>query len=95
MQFVSVRDLRIRPGAVWQSLKKGKELILTSRGKPFALMVETDELHLEQLLTEWRRVQAKVAVSRVRERAQRLGLDQLSHEEIDKIVHKARSKRKR
>lgn len=95
MKFVSVRDLRIKPGEVWQLLKKGKELILTSHGKPFALMVETDEAHLEHLLAEWRRVQARVSVSQIRERAQKLGLDRLSDKEIDEIVQKARRKRDR
>lgn len=36
MTFVSIRDMRTRPGEVWQQLQAEGDLILTSSGRPFA-----------------------------------------------------------
>jgi len=90
VKFVSVRDLRIKPGSVWELLREGEDLVLTSNGKPFALMIETDEGHLEKHLLELRRTRARMAVSRIRERARARGLDRLSPREIDSIIETAR-----
>jgi len=57
MEFVSVRDLRIQPGQVWKRLAETGELIITSHGKPIALLAGVTDATLEQTLTALRRVQ--------------------------------------
>ena len=41
MRFVSVRELRGQSAAVWKALAKEKDLIVTSNGKPIALLSAT------------------------------------------------------
>ena len=50
MQFVSVRELRGRSAAVWKALADEKELVVTSNGKPIALLTATSEESLEDSL---------------------------------------------
>ena len=90
MKFVSVRDLRVRPGTVWQWLREGDPLILTSNGKPFAMIAQTDEAHLVEDVVEFKRLRARAAVSRIREAARRTGTDRLSEEAIQAIIDDAR-----
>ncbi len=94
MKFVSVRDLKNQPGAVWESLKDGEDIVVTSNGKPFALLVETDEASLEQQLKEMRFAKARLALSRLRKQAQEAGLDKLTSDEIDELIARTRKKRR-
>jgi prevent-host-death family protein len=94
MEFVSVRDLRIQPGQVWQRLNKSGELVITSNGKPIALLSSVDDATLEQTLTAIRQARAQMAVSKLRASAQASGMDKLSPDEIDAEIRVARNARK-
>ena len=50
MTFVSIRDMRTRPGEVWQQLQDEGDLIITSSGRPFALMIAAEGEDVEALL---------------------------------------------
>lgn len=93
MKFVSVRDFRINPGKIWEWLKDGEELVLTSHGKPFALIVDTDERRLEAHLRELRRLQARIAVSAIRRRSAELDLQNLTQKEVEEIIAETRHRR--
>ncbi len=43
MKFVTVRDLRGKTAALWKQLEQEKELVVTSNGKPIAVLSATDE----------------------------------------------------
>ena len=43
MEFYSVRDFRMASKAVWESLARGGEVVITNDGKPAALMIEIPE----------------------------------------------------
>lgn len=90
MKFVSVRDLRVRPGTVWQWLREAGPLVLTSNGKPFAMIAQTDEEHLVDDVMELERSRARAAVSRIREQARKAGTSTLSDGSIQAIVDDAR-----
>jgi hypothetical protein len=94
MKFVNVRELRVHPGEVWNLLHQNNSLVLTSNGKPFAFLIETDENHFEEHLTELRRANARIAVSSIREHAHKSGLNKLSAGKIDEIIRQTRAKRK-
>jgi antitoxin (DNA-binding transcriptional repressor) of toxin-antitoxin stability system len=94
MEFISVRDLRIQPGRVWQRLSQAGELVITSNGKPIALLSSVDDATLEQTLTALRRARAQVAVSQLRAAAQASGADALSPDEIDAEIQAARQARR-
>lgn len=94
MTFVSIRDMRTRPGEVWQQLQKEGDLILTSSGRPFALMISAEGGDVEELLLALRRARAQLAVSRLRQQAAERGLNRLSGDEIDAEIHHARRERR-
>jgi antitoxin (DNA-binding transcriptional repressor) of toxin-antitoxin stability system len=94
MGFVSIRDMRTRPGEVWQQLAEEGDLIVTSSGRPFALMISAEGEDIEQLLMALRRAKAQLAVSRMRSQAAAMGMDRLSTEEIDAEIQQARRERK-
>lgn len=65
MKFVSVRELRNNPGAVWAELRE-QDLVLTFNGKPVGILLSTDEEEFGEALESVRRVRAMQAVSRMR-----------------------------
>jgi antitoxin (DNA-binding transcriptional repressor) of toxin-antitoxin stability system len=95
MEFVSIRDMRTRPGEVWQQLEAAGDLILTSSGRPFALMIAAKGEDVEDLMQAVRRARAQLAVSRLRKQAVQRGLDRMSDEEIEAEIQAARRGRRR
>ena len=93
MKFMSIRDLRNQSGLIQRSVEE-ENVALTSNGKPFALVVglseDDDPAELERLI---RKARAEWAVSRIRKRAQRLGLDKLTLDEINAEIAAARAER--
>jgi prevent-host-death family protein len=47
VKFISVRDFRIRPGDIWKQLKTNKDIVITSNGKPIAILNTVDDTNLE------------------------------------------------
>ena len=93
MRFVSVRELRGRSAAVWKALAEEKELVVTSNGKPVALLTATSEESLEESLNAARRARAQVAVSAMQQASLRAGTDRMSIDDIDKEIAIARADR--
>lgn len=69
MRFVTVRDFRIRPGTVWSNLDKNEAIVITSKGKPIALLTAVSDATFDETLTALRRTKAELAVSRMRKTA--------------------------
>ena len=65
MKFISVRDLRGRSGQVWNQLARERDLVLTSNGKPMAILSAVSEGELEQSLAAIRRARAVAAVEKM------------------------------
>lgn len=63
MKFITVRDLRGRPGKVWKDLAAEGELVLTSNGKPIALLSSVEDRTFEERLRTLRRAKALQAVA--------------------------------
>lgn len=93
MEFVSVRDLKINTGDVWEKLGKERELVITSNGRPIALMSEIAGNNLEPILNAVRRARGEWAIRQIQEESVRKGLDKMTMEEIDVIVKKVRKAR--
>lgn len=94
MKFVTVRDFRIRPGEVWKNLEKDEEVIITSNGKPIAMLTGISDVTFDETIKVFRRTKAELAVSRMRKTAIKKGLADLSLKEIEaeiKAVRKART----
>ena len=63
MKFVSVRELRGRSRQVWKQLDEGVDVVVTSNGKPIAVLSPVREDGLERSLASIRRARALDAVA--------------------------------
>ncbi len=94
MKFLSVRDLRGKPGEAWRSLEREREVVVTSNGKPIAILSAVNEDSLEETLAAIRRARAVAAVSESQHRAARLGTDKLTLSEINREIAAVRRQRR-
>ncbi|NIN01447.1 MAG: type II toxin-antitoxin system Phd/YefM family antitoxin [candidate division Zixibacteria bacterium] len=95
MRFVSVRDLRSRGRQVWKQLETEKELIITSNGRPIAILTGVNQENFEQILRDLRRARALRAVEEMQRASVGAGLDIMSDKKIDTEIREARRARKR
>jgi prevent-host-death family protein len=95
MKFVTVRDLRGRTAEVWQELAKEHELVVTSNGKPIAILTSTNEDTFERTLREVRRARALQAVSELQRQSLVQKREKLTDEEIDAEITATRKARPR
>ena len=93
MKFVSSREIRVNPRPVFEAAEKGDEVVITSRGKPVALLLGISGEDLDETVRFVRRARAQAAVSRMRKAAAREGSESMSREEIEKEISAARSER--
>jgi prevent-host-death family protein len=93
MKFVSSREIRVNPKPVFDAAGEGEEVVITSRGKPVALLVGVSGDDLEETVRLFRRAKAQAAVSRMRGAAAREGLSSMNETEIEAEVAAVRSKR--
>ncbi len=94
MKFLSTRDLRNRPGAIRMMLEDD-DVVLTSNGRPFAIIVGVDEGDVERTAAALRRARAQLAISRMRRTAAATGLSTIPPEEIEAEIRGARADRAR
>ena len=95
MKFITVRDLRGRPGQVWTKLSRERELILTSNGKPIAILSAVSEETLEESLAALRQARAVAAVEAMQLESLAAGTDKLPQEEIQAEIAAVRRHRRR
>lgn len=95
MKFITVRDLRGRPTEVWTKLSRDKELVLTSNGKPIAILSAVSEDTLEGSLVALRHVRAIAAVESMQSRSVSVGTDALTLEEVNAEIKATRKARRR
>ena len=55
LRFVSIRELRNQTAVVWKALADEKDVVITSNGKPIALLSALEEENLEASLAAIRR----------------------------------------
>jgi len=93
VKFVTVRDLRGRPRQVWKKLAEEQELVLTSNGKPIALLSSVTEDSLERDLAALRRARALAAVKAIQAESARRFPKGLSLAVINREIAAVRRKR--
>ena len=94
MKFLSVRDLRGNSARVWRELPSEKEMVVTSNGRPVAVLTAVNEGTVEESLAAWRRVRATQAIADIQMRSVQKGADQFAMEEIDAEIRNARRERR-
>lgn len=93
MRFVSVRDLRSKSAQVWGQLKDEKELVITSNGKPIAILSAVSPELLEKSLDAIRTARAMMAVELMQQQSVERGLDRLTLDEINAEIEAVRQNR--
>ncbi|MDH5670430.1 MAG: hypothetical protein OEY86_20705 [Nitrospira sp.] len=95
MKFITVRDLHGRSGQVWATLAREREVIVTSNGKPIAILSAVSEDTIEESLAAVRRARAVAAVEKMQRRSIQMGTDSLTHREIEAEITAVRKARRR
>ena len=95
MRFVSVRELRNQLASVWKVLSEEKDLVITSNGKPIALLSAMVEEDLEESLGAVRRARAQAAATALQQSSLQAGTDHLSLEDINAEIDAVRRERAR
>lgn len=95
MKFVTVRDLRGRSAKVWKELREEKDLVLTSNGKPTAILTSIDEDTLENRLDALRRARLGETIREIQEDARRRRPKGMTLREINAVIKDVRTKRSR
>lgn len=95
LKFVTVRDLRGRPTKVWKDLKAEKDLVLTSNGKPMAILTSIDEGSVEQRLAALRRARLGETVREIQRDSARRRPKGMTLREINAVIRDVRAKRPR
>jgi Phd_YefM. len=93
METVAVRDFRVNPGKVWRRLRKSGRMVITSTGKPIALLTDIKGHSVEEEVRIDAFARGAVAVSKLREHAQKQGLSQMKPKDIESEIKKSRKNR--
>jgi antitoxin (DNA-binding transcriptional repressor) of toxin-antitoxin stability system len=95
MRFVSVRDLRGKSAEVWRDLPGEREMVITSNGRPVAILASVTESNLEESLSAFRQARAVDAVAALQHRSVTAGTDKLSEGDIRAEIAAVRDMRTR
>lgn len=93
VRMVSVRALRERLGEVWDALETASEVVVTSNGKPIALITRTSESSLEADVAAVRRARAELALQALQDGSVRSGRSSMTDDEIGSEIRAVRRER--
>lgn len=93
MKFLSVRDLRGKSAQIWKDLPEEREMVITSNGRPIAILASISESNLEESLAAFRKARAVEAVATLQRRSADQGKDRMTMDEIDAEIKAVRKKR--
>ena len=94
MRFISVRDLNTKPKEIWSKIKD-EEVVITSNGKPIALLSGVTEETLEKTVRSIRRSRALIALEEMQKKSIKLGLDKWTDSQIESEIKAVRKSHKR
>ncbi len=93
MKFLSVRDLRGKSAQIWKDLPEEREMVITSNGRPIAILAAINESNLEESLAAFRQARAVEAVAALQRRSADQGTNLITMAEIDAEIKAVRKKR--
>jgi antitoxin (DNA-binding transcriptional repressor) of toxin-antitoxin stability system len=93
MKFLSVRDLRGKSAQIWKDLPEEREMVITSNGRPIAILAAISESNLEESLTAFRQARAVEAVAALQRRSADQGTNRITMNEIDAEIQAVRKSR--
>jgi antitoxin (DNA-binding transcriptional repressor) of toxin-antitoxin stability system len=95
MKFVSVRDLRGKSADIWRDLPDEREMVITSNGRPVAILAAVNESNLEESLAAFRQNRSIDAVASMQRRSASRGVDSLTAEDVEAEIAAVREARRR
>jgi len=95
MKFISVRDLRGKSAEIWRDLPGEREMVVTSNGRPVAILAAVSESNLEEALSAFRQARAVDAVAAMQRDSTTRGTDKLTQKEIEAEIASIREARTR
>ena len=95
MKFISVRDLRGKSAEVWKSLPGEREMVVTSNGRPIAILAAVSESNLEESILAFRQARSVEAVVSLQRKSLEHGIDSIAAKEIEAEIQEVRKKRAR
>jgi prevent-host-death family protein len=90
VKFISVRELRLKPGDVWKVAIKEKDVVLTSNGRPIAILTGVDEESFEEELEVIQRARALKALETIHRESVQKGTHKLTEKEIQEEIDAVR-----
>ncbi|HDZ00232.1 MAG TPA: type II toxin-antitoxin system prevent-host-death family antitoxin [Nitrospirae bacterium] len=95
MKFITVRELKQKTSEIWKLVRNGQEMIITSNGRPVALLTKVSEDTFEEDLDIHKRARALKALDRIHRESLDKETDRITHDEIESEIKAARKKLKR
>jgi len=92
MKFLSVRELRNRPGRLWKALESD-DFVVTNNGKPVGLLIAVADDDLEASLLALQRARAAMAITRMRAAARAANANRLTARQVDAVISRVRASR--
>lgn len=83
MRFISVTDLRGDSSDIWRDLHEERQLVVTSNGRPVAILAAVNESNLEESLIALRRARAVEATASLQRDSVASGADALTAADIE------------
>ena len=94
MRFMSIREMRSRSSELWASLGMD-EVILTSNGKPVAILAGITETNVDETLRAFRQARAAIAMEAIHKTALRTGTSKIASKEIEAEIQSVRKQRRK
>ena len=88
MNFYTVGDLRNSSKSIWNHLSSDEEVVITSNGKPKALMINVSDENFEDTIKAIRQVRAIIAFNSMRQKVSEEGY--MTDQEIEAEIKAAR-----
>lgn len=93
MRFVTVRELRSRSAEIWRRLADEQDMVITSNGKPVAILSAVSPDDLEESLSALRRARATAAVEAMQRESVTAGHHRMKRQEVQAQIAAARRDR--
>ncbi|MEI6207510.1 MAG: hypothetical protein WCP20_12080 [Desulfuromonadales bacterium] len=93
MKFLSVRELRSKSADVWRELPEEREMVITSNGRPIAILAAVGNSDVEASLAAFRQARAVESVTWLQRRSLQQGTSLLTEQDINDEIAVVRRNR--
>ena len=94
MNFLSLRELRTSTARINEMLTEDGKIVVTSNGKPRAIMIQVSEADFEETLKMINQIKLTRAINNIRKSAEQSGAADLTMDDIDAEISQARRERR-